>query len=43
MRSATGPKTIIAVLVPFGGEMRTSNLTRFAIRNGFNSYKQQAA
>jgi hypothetical protein len=50
MRAATSPTTDIVVLVPFGGEMRTENLTRFAIRDGFHDYigmsthpQQQAA
>ena len=34
----TGTATHIFVLVPFGGEIRTRNLTRFAIRDGYDDY-----
>ena len=38
-RAATSPNTRLVVVVPFGGEMRTHNLTRDAIRDGFAMYQ----
>ncbi len=40
MRQATAASTQIFVLVPFGGELRTKNLTRNSIRAGFNAYQE---
>jgi hypothetical protein len=42
VRAATSPATVIVVVVPFGGEMRTQNLTRFTIIAGFNTYQSAA-
>ena len=42
VRAATSPATVIVVVVPFGGEMRTQNLTRFAIIAGFDTYQSGA-
>ena len=39
VRAATSPSTTVVVLQPFGGEMRTKNLTRFAIKAGFDAYQ----
>ena len=39
VRAATSPHTQVVVVVPFGGEMRTRNLTRDAIREGFATYQ----
>ena len=38
INNATVP--IIAILTPFGGEMRTNNITRNAIIQGFRNYQQ---
>jgi lysophospholipase L1-like esterase len=42
-RAAVDPTTTLLVVVPFGGEMRTNNATRLALRAGFFSYKASAA
>lgn len=39
VRNATSPGTRVIVLAPFGGEMRTQNRTRFAIRDGVAAYE----
>lgn len=38
-RSAVGPNTNILLILPFGGELRTHNVTRGAIMEGFATYK----
>ena len=41
--SKAGPQTSIFVAVPFGGELRTKNATRLAIRAGYAQYKASGA
>lgn len=43
MRSAVGGNTTIFIVVPFGGEMRTANVTRLAVRAGYAAYMASAA
>jgi len=42
VRAATSPTTTVVVLQPFGGEMRTKNLTRFAIQAGYDAYQSES-
>ena len=43
MRGAVGGNTSVFVVVPFGGEMRTANVTRLAILAGVAAYTASAA
>jgi lysophospholipase L1-like esterase len=42
IRNATSPSTSVLMVMPFGGEMRTQNVTRDALLAGFAQYKATA-